>query len=131
MASNALNTDQQNAISEFRRVVVAPSMEKLVILDFFAEWCGPCKQLTPVLKKVAAEYAERGVDLVMVDVDKQQFIAQQYQVRSMPTVYAIVNGKPIANMTNARTPSQVTALLEQLLEQNAIAPSAGGVTVLD
>lgn len=135
MASRALSPDQQSAVSEFQRAVVAPSMDKLVILDFFAEWCGPCKQLTPVLQQVAADFADRGVELVMVDVDKQQFISHQYQVRSMPTVYAIVNGKPVANMTNARTPSQIALILEQLLAAHEIAApenaSEGNVTVLN
>ncbi|MBU1254045.1 MAG: redoxin domain-containing protein, partial [Alphaproteobacteria bacterium] len=84
----ALSIDEQKAVDRFRTEVVEPSMSKLVILDFWAEWCGPCKALTPVLEKVAGEYADKGVVLAKVNVDEEQFIASQFQVRSIPTVYA-------------------------------------------
>ena len=110
-----LTTDEQKAVEKFRNDVVAPSMEKLVILDFWAEWCGPCKQLTPILEKVAADYADKGVVLAKVDVDANKFIAAQFQVRSIPTVYAMFQGQPVADMTGARTEPQITEMLDQLL----------------
>ncbi len=124
MASRAPTIEEKQAIANFQKNVVAPSMSKLVILDFFAEWCEPCKQLTPILEEVAKEYADRGVELVKVDVDKEELIAGLYQIRSMPTVYAIVNGKPVANMTQARTISHVSTMVEKLLDEHKIVASS-------
>jgi putative thioredoxin len=108
---------EKTAVEEFRRDVVEPSMTKLVIVDFWAEWCGPCKALTPVLEKVAAAYADKGVVLAKVDTDKNQFIAAQVQIRSIPTVYAMFQGQLVADLTPARTESQLRTYLDQLLKQ--------------
>ncbi|MEZ5684165.1 tetratricopeptide repeat protein [Novosphingobium sp.] len=117
-----LNLDEQKAVDRFRKNVVEPSMASLVILDFWAEWCGPCKALAPLLEKVAADYADKGVVLAKVNVDEEQFIAAQFQVRSIPTVYAIFQGQPIADLTNARSESQLTAMLDQLLAKLPVKP---------
>src|SRR5690606_14114379 len=111
------SVDEQKAVDRFRQEVVEPSRDKLVILDFWAEWCGPCKALAPMLEKVAAEYADKGVILAKLNVDEEQFIAAQFQVRSIPTVYAIFQGQPIADLTNARSESQLKQMLDQILEK--------------
>lgn len=129
MASLGLNLDEQKAVDRFRKAVVEPSMSALVILDFWAEWCGPCKALTPVLEKVAADYADKGVVLAKVNVDEEQFIAAQFQVRSIPTVYAIFQGQPVADLTNARTETQLKGLIDQLLAKLPIKP--GGASAQD
>ena len=125
MASMGLNLDEQKAVDRFKTNVVEPSMTKLVILDFWAEWCGPCKQLTPVLEKVAADYADKGVVLVKVNVDEEKFIASQFQVKSIPTVYAMFQGQPVADLTPARTEGQIKQMLDQILAQVPVQAGAG------
>jgi len=112
-----MSAADREAVEAFRRDVVEPSMTQLVIVDFWAEWCGPCKQLGPVIEKVCADYAAKGVVLVKIDVDKDKFIAAQFQIRSIPTVYAIFQGQPVADLTQARTESQLSRMLDQLLAQ--------------
>ncbi|MEO0441391.1 MAG: tetratricopeptide repeat protein [Pseudomonadota bacterium] len=125
MATAGLTVDEQKAVEDFQQSVVAPSMDKLVILDFWAEWCGPCKALTPILEKVATAYADKGVMLAKVNVDENRFIASQFQVQSIPTVYAIFQGKPVADLTSARTESQLSGALDQLLEKLPVGEGGG------
>ena len=119
-----MSADEKAALDAFRRDVIEPSMTALVILDFWAEWCGPCKQLTPILEKIAADYADKGVILAKVNVDEQKLIAAQFRVQSIPTVYAVFQGQLVADLTQFRTEAQITRVVDQLLKQLPIQGAA-------
>lgn len=83
-----------------------------VLVDFFADWCGPCQMMAPVLKEVAEEMGDK-VKIIKIDVDKNQPIAQRFGVRSIPTLILFKNGKVLQNKAGVMTKRDLTKMIEQ------------------
>src|SRR5579863_3920302 len=98
----------------FAKDVVEASRETPVIVDFWATWCGPCKTLGPQLEKAVRE-AKGAVKLVKIDVDKNQDLAGQMRIQSIPAVYAFKGGRPVDGFVGAVPESQIKAFIKRLI----------------
>jgi putative thioredoxin len=110
-ATNGLVKD--TTTQAFVKDVIEESKRQPVLVDFWAEWCGPCKQLAPVLEKVV-KAAKGKVKLVKMDIDKHPSIPGQLGIQSIPAVFAFVNGQPVDGFLGALPESQVTAFIERV-----------------
>jgi len=117
VASLTQTPPTREAIEAFRRDVVEASLTQVVLLRFTADWCGPCKQLAPLIDKVVADSGNGRVKQVVVDIDRQGWIAEQFRVQSVPTVYALVGGQPVDGFVGAKTERELKAFIEKLTAQ--------------
>jgi putative thioredoxin len=105
-----VNIDETNAA----QLLIDESHQRPVVVDFWADWCEPCKVLMPLLEKIANEY-QGAFLLAKVNADEQQAIVQQFGVRSLPTVMVIQNGQPVDGFAGAQPEAQVRQMLEKYL----------------
>ncbi|MGQ4275435.1 thioredoxin [Pseudidiomarina sp. E22-M8] len=106
------NVGTQVTIENFQEVILEGSKTKLIIVDFWADWCEPCKQLMPVLEKLANEFSDR-VTLAKIDCDDQQQLAQQFGIRSLPTVAFFKDGQPVDGFAGVEPESAIRARIEE------------------
>jgi len=107
--------------TKFAKDVLETSRTVPVIVDFWAPWCGPCKTLQPMIEKVVKE-ANGKVKLVKIDIDKNQMLAQQLRIQSIPAVYAFFGGRPVDGFMGAVPESEIKAFVDRLIQ------ASGGAT---
>lgn len=104
------DTDTRNFVTD----VIEASKSVPVIVDFWAPWCGPCKQLMPVLEKIVTEAGGK-VRMVKVDIDSNQQLAQQMRIQSVPAIFAFANGQPVDGFMGALPESELRAFVDKLI----------------
>jgi putative thioredoxin len=114
----------------FVKDVIEPSKQVPVLVDFWAEWCGPCKQLTPVIEKVVRSYAGR-VRLVKMNIDQHPTIPGQLGVKNLPTVMAFRDGRVIDGFMGAQPESAIKALVDRMLGEDAAGDLAAALAAGD
>ena len=116
--------------ADFQTLVVERSNTVPVVVDLWAEWCGPCKTLGPMLEKAIAD-TEGKVELAKVDVDANPQIAQAFKVQSIPAVFAIVDGRPVDQFLGALPQAEVEAFVQKLVPEDAEAQMARLLSLAD
>ena len=124
--NNIVDNVVELTLENFQQVVLEQSKQRLVVVDFWADWCEPCKTITPILRKLAAENADT-VLLATVDCEKQQEIAGQFGVKSLPTVILVKDGQPVDGFAGEQTEGPIREMFAKhlpspehdLLEQGA------------
>jgi putative thioredoxin len=123
VASLSLSPKERDAIDAFRRDVLEASLDGVVLVRFTATWCGPCKQLAPIIDRAIASVADPRVRQVVIDIDENRLIAEQFRIQSVPTVYAFIGGRPVDGFVGAKSERELKAFIEKLLQ--SLGPDAG------
>ncbi|MCX7350185.1 MAG: thioredoxin [Alphaproteobacteria bacterium] len=111
---------KDSSTQNFMQDVIEPSRQQPVIVDFWAPWCGPCKQLGPALEKVVRAAGGK-VRMVKINIDENQQLAQQMRIQSIPAVYAFVNGQPVDGFMGALPEGQIKQFVDRLGGQGSMA----------
>ncbi len=114
LVANNTATVVDITVENFQQVILQDSQEKLVMVDFWADWCEPCKDLMPILEKLAGEYSEHMI-LAKVDCDAQQEVAGQFGIRSLPTVMLVKDGQPVDGFAGVQPEAQIREMLAKYL----------------
>mgnify|MGYP005634618187 FL=1 len=101
-------------IASFNKDVIEASKKTPVLVDFWADWCAPCKQLTPILESAVKSYKGE-IKLVKIDTEKNQELSQQLQIQSLPTVYAFYEGKPIDGFSGAMPENEIKEFINKVI----------------
>lgn len=117
-AAGAADIIKDATSASFKADVLEVSRSVPVIVDFWAVWCGPCKQLTPLIEKIVRSYSGK-VRLVKVNVDENQAISAQLRIQSLPTVYAFRDGQPIDGFVGVQPESVIKAFVDRLVADDA------------
>ena len=112
----------------FAAEVIDASMDRVVVVDFWAAWCGPCKQLAPVIERVVASYGG-AVKLAKMDVDANPAVAGQLGVQSLPTVLAFAQGRPVDGFMGAVPESEIRAFIDRVIQQTGLTGAPAGLPV--
>ncbi len=112
MASNASKVDEKSWETE---VVQAP---ELVMVDFWAVWCGPCQMVAPIVEELAAEYGDK-LRVRKLNTDENPEVAGRYQIMSIPTILFFKNGQPVEKLVGARPKRQFKEVIDSLLAQSS------------
>ena len=128
--NNLDNIIKESSDNEFITDVIDASNKYPVIVDFWAPWCGPCKNLTPNLEK-AIKYYNGKIKLVKINIDENQGVASQLRIQSIPAVYAFFQGKPIDGFMGAQTENQIKEFISNIITKSGVEVESGVDKILE